>query len=37
MMLGIHLLGGQVMYLYDNRLHHIIETEEEVEGEREGG
>lgn len=36
MMLGMPLLGGQVIYLYINRLHHIIETRGEVEGEREG-
>lgn len=36
MMLGMPLLGGQVIYLHDNRLHHIIETREEVEAEREG-
>lgn len=36
MMLGMLLLGGQVIYLYDNRLYCIIETEGEVEGEREG-
>lgn len=36
-MLGIPLLGGQVIHLNNNRLHHIIETREEAEGEREGG
>lgn len=33
MMLGIPLLGGQVSFI--NRLYYIIDTTEEVEGERE--